>query len=50
MLFIVEKCKVMHIGNNNINATYEVNGVNLEEVLEERDLRLIMQNYYKCCI
>ena len=48
MLFNVDKCKVMHIGNNNIKAIYEMNGKLLEEVTEERDLGVITQNDLKC--
>ena len=48
MLFNVDKCKVMHIGNNNIKAKYEMNSKFLEEVTEERDLGVIMQNDLKC--
>ena len=48
MLFNVDKCKVMHIGNNNIKANYEMNGKLLQEATEERDLGVIMQNVLKC--
>jgi len=48
MLFNVDKCKVMHIGNNNGKAKYEMNGKILEEVIEERDLVVNMQNDMKC--
>jgi len=48
MLFDVDKCKVMHIGNNNGEAKYKMNGKLLEEVIEEQDLRVIMQNDMKC--
>ena len=47
MLFNVEKCKVMHIGHNNSKAQYVMNGHNLEEVIEERDLGVILQNDLK---
>lgn len=47
MLFNVEKCKVMHIGHNNSMAQYVMNGHNLEEVIEERDLGVILQNDLK---
>ena len=42
LLFNVDKCKVMHIGNNNIKAKYEMNGKLLEEVTVERDLGVNM--------
>jgi len=48
MLFNVDKCKPMHIGNNNGKAKYEMNIKLLEEVIEERDLGVIMQNDMKC--
>jgi len=40
MLFNIDKCKVMHLGLNNVKAKYEMNGKYLEEVIEERDLGL----------
>ena len=36
--FSVEKCKVLHIGNNNNNKVYSLNSRNLQQVLEEKDL------------
>ena len=48
MLFNVDKCKVMHIGNNNGKAKYEINDKLLKEVIEERDLGVIMRNDMKC--
>ena len=39
LLFHVEKCKVLHIGNNNNNnQVYSLNSRNLQQVLEEKDL------------
>jgi len=38
----------MHIGNNDGKAKYEMNGILLEEVIEEWDLGVIMQNDIKC--
>jgi len=38
MLFNVEKCKVMHIGYNNVQVEYVVNDVKLERVADEKDL------------
>jgi ribonuclease P/MRP protein subunit RPP40 len=40
MLFNVEKCKVMHIGYNNVEASYMMNGTVLQDVEEEQDLGL----------
>ena len=34
----------MHIGYNNSKAKYEMNGIYLEEVTEERDLDVIVQS------
>ena len=48
MLFNIEKCKIMHIGHNNSHAIYEMDGELLEEVIDERDLGVIMQNDMKC--
>ena len=42
VLFSGDKCKIMHIGYNNGKAQYEMNGKYLEEVIEERDLGVIM--------
>ena len=36
MMFNVEKCKVMHMGNKNIEANYEMGGKEHESVNEER--------------
>ena len=38
----------MHIGNNNGKAKYEMTGKLLEEVIEDRDLVVIMRNDMKC--
>ena len=38
MLFNVEKCKVMHFGYNNPRVNYEMDGIDLECVLSEKDL------------
>ena len=48
MLFNVDKCKVMHLGINNTKVNYELNGITLEEVTEERDLEVVVQNDLKC--
>jgi len=47
MLFNVDKCKVMHIGNNNGKAKYEMNSKLLEEVIEERDLGGYYAEWYE---
>jgi hypothetical protein len=38
----------VHIGYNNGNMVYEINGKKLYVVTEERDLGTIKQNYLKC--
>jgi ribonuclease P/MRP protein subunit RPP40 len=47
MLFNVDKCKVMHFGYNNSKSTYGMNGKDLEEISEERDLGMIVQQDLK---
>jgi ribonucleases P/MRP protein subunit RPP40 len=47
MVFNTEKCKVVHFGKNNPRAIYSINGVNLCEVDEERDLGIIVQENLK---
>jgi hypothetical protein len=47
MLFNVEKCKVMHFGKNNMNASYSMGGVVLDVVKEEKDLGVIIQDDLK---
>jgi len=47
MSFNLDKCKVMHIGNNNNLSSYSMGGQDLEEVDEERDLGVIINNKFK---
>ena len=47
MLFNIEKCMTMHFGLRNICADYEINGVQLKNVNEEKDLGVIIQNNLK---
>jgi ribonuclease P/MRP protein subunit RPP40 len=47
MLFNVAKCKVLHIGRNNPRYEYEMNGVKLEAVEEERDLGVSVSSSLK---
>jgi hypothetical protein len=37
MLFNVDECKVMHIGQKSNKVNYEMNGEHLQEVTDERD-------------
>jgi hypothetical protein len=48
MLFNVNKCKIIHFGYNNHGINFEMNGQNLIEVKEDRNLGIIMQ--HKCTI
>ena len=43
MSFNVAKCHVLHMGNNNPNYTYTMNGSKIEEVTEEKDIGVIVQ-------
>ena len=47
MLFNLEKCQVMHIGRKNHNAKYEMGGKELIEVMEEKDLGVIVSSDLK---
>ena len=42
MLFNMDKCKVMHMGYNNLQAEYVTGGSILESVNEEKDLGVII--------
>jgi hypothetical protein len=42
MLFNVEKCIVMHMGNKNKHFNYEMGGINLKSIEKERDLGVII--------
>ena len=48
MLFNIVKCNVMHLGRNNEKAEYEIDGTKLDEIVEERDLGVIIQKDLKC--
>ena len=45
--FNVDKCKVIHFGRNNPNATYAISDKNLKEVKEEKDLGVIVNQDLK---
>jgi len=53
MLFNIEKCKVMHLGYNNLKADYVMDGSVLQCVSEEKDLGVIVSDDFKwekqCC-
>lgn len=42
MLFNLKKCKVMHVGKNNLKQPYYMGGNCLDVVQEERDLGVIV--------
>lgn len=47
MVFNVEKCKIMHFGTKNAKEQYSINNDSLSEVIEERDLGIIIQSDLK---
>uniref|UniRef100_A0A452HI16 Reverse transcriptase domain-containing protein n=1 Tax=Gopherus agassizii TaxID=38772 RepID=A0A452HI16_9SAUR len=47
MKFNVDKCKVMHIGKNNPNYTYNMMGANLATTSQEKDLGVIVDSSLK---
>uniref|UniRef100_A0A8C3H706 Reverse transcriptase domain-containing protein n=1 Tax=Chrysemys picta bellii TaxID=8478 RepID=A0A8C3H706_CHRPI len=47
MKFNVDKCKVMHIGKNNSNYTYNMMGANLATTSQEKDLGVIVDSSLK---
>ena len=42
MEFNIDKCKIMHIGQNNPKSTYSMDGSNLNETLKEKDLGVLI--------
>ncbi|CAM5165119.1 unnamed protein product [Natator depressus] len=47
MKFNVDKCKVMHIGKNNLHYTYNMMGANLATTNQEKDLGVIVDSSLK---
>ena len=47
MMFNIEKCKVMHIGNKNVKCQYSMGGQFLQVVTEEKDLGVIITDDLK---
>jgi len=47
MKFNVQKCKVMHIGKNNMEYKYTMNGMELESTKTEKDLGVVMSSDLK---
>ena len=44
MQFNQKKCKVMHVGKNNIKYDYTMNGSSIEKAKEEKDLNVWMED------
>ena len=47
MKFNADKCKVMHLGRNNIQGKYSLEGVELESIMEEKDLGVYVDHNFK---
>ena len=47
MFFNVDKCKVLHIGNRNVQANYTMNGKHLAKVEQEKDLGVVISSDLK---
>ena len=47
MLFNPNKCTVLHFGYNNLNYDYQMDGVNIKEVEEQKDLGIILHKSLK---
>jgi len=47
MKFNVQKCKVMHIGKNNMEYKYTMNGMELKSTKTEKDLGVVMSSDLK---
>ena len=45
--FNAKKCKVMHLGRQNINVKYNMADVQLKEITEEKDLGVMIDNELK---
>ncbi len=47
MIYNIDKCKVLHIGSNNNRSNYTMNGTDITEGNEEKDLGVIIRNDLK---
>ena len=47
MAFHPDKCKVLHIGHNNRKSKYYINGIEITEVQEEKDLGIVISEDLK---
>ena len=45
--FNINKCKVLHVGNNNHYTNYTMNGFELSKVSHEKDLEVTISNDLK---
>jgi hypothetical protein len=50
MKFNVDKCKVMYLGHGNSKSKYEIQGKELGEIVEEKDLGVFFDNTWKAGI
>jgi len=48
MLFNIAKCGVVHIGHNNPKEKYNLGGIQIDTLREERDLGVIIDESLKC--
>ena len=47
MKFNISKCKIIHVGRNNPNYTYHMDGEKLASDTDEKDIRVIINNNLK---
>ena len=47
MFFNVDKCKVLHIGNRNVQANHTMNGKQLAKIEQEKDLGVVISSDLK---
>ena len=47
MSFNISKCKVLHVGHNNLNHIYTMNGTPLEVTTVERDIGVKISSNFK---
>ena len=47
MKFHPKKCKTLHLGYNNERKKYKINGIQIEDVTEEKDLGIIISEDMK---
>ena len=45
--FNLEKCKSLHIGRSNLKHVYKMKGKHLKQVVDEKDLGVIIDNELK---